>query len=94
MGLRILINRIGPRARTVCWLVMCRVRVWGLELPGWAAHAAAENLVLSVANVLAGQGRVNSILLVQWAKNGGGICGRAGMKEQFSRSAEKCTIAA
>jgi hypothetical protein len=33
-------------------------------------------------------------LLVQWAKNDGGFCGRAGMKQEFSRSAEKCTIAA
>ena len=45
MGLRILICRIGPLASPGCGLVMCRVRVCGLELPGWAAHAAAENLV-------------------------------------------------
>jgi len=81
MGLRIRVVWIGPLASSGCGLVICRVRVCGLELPGWAAHAAAENLVISVATVLAGAGRVNSILLVQWAKSSRGICGRAGPKK-------------
>jgi hypothetical protein len=45
MGLRIRVVWIGPLASSGCGLVICRVRVCGLELPGWAAHAAAENLV-------------------------------------------------
>jgi len=39
-----------------------------------AAHSAAEKVQRSVANVLAGPGRVNSICLVHWQKNARGYC--------------------
>ena len=57
-------NAIGQNA--VCALE--------LEMPGWGRLTRQQKVQRSVANVLAGPWRVNSICLVQWRKNARGYC--------------------